>query len=499
MERLLEKVFDALDDGVVVADDELRPLWINRAGARFLGVNQSDVRPGDPASGPLGQFFGRLGLSAGGEGRPSVRGVQRLHLGDAPGDLRPVEVVVTEGHLGGRPAYIASIRDISLQEQMEKAVYDARKAQAIGALASGIAHDFNNLLTAVISQIDLVLYGGEVPAQMRQHLIYAQTSARRGAELVAKLQAFSRQSPPKFDVIDLMDVVDQALFLLRRGVSALIEIQPPTPASPGNPWLVRADTNQLLQVILNIGVNARDAMPKGGSISLEIERKQFVEQSARPPRRPGDFVCLHIRDTGFGMSPDVVSRAFEPYFSTKDLSHGPGLGLSIAASVIAEHKGWIEVASREGAGSCFSIYLPLCAVPAAPQPLAAPETKGAGGSERILVVDDEELVRMVTKAILAYRGYEIVEAADGEEAVQKYAAANPRYDLVLMDLHMPRLNGYDALQRIRSMDPKLKAILLSGGSQDPASLGGDIDGVAYLQKPFDNQELINVVRRQLDV
>jgi CheY-like chemotaxis protein len=173
--------------------------------------------------------------------------------------------------------------------------------------------------------------------------------------------------------------------------------------------------------------------------------------------------------------------------------------LSIASSVISEHSGWIEVGSTEGAGTCFFIYLPRCEVPATTA-LAdtAAESKRAEGRERVLVVDDEELVRMVIKAVLTYRGYQVSEATDGEDAIQKYQDAQPAFDLVLMDLHMPKLNGYDALLRIRQFNAKLKAILLSGGSQDPASLGGDIEGVAYLQKPFDNQELASVVRGLLD-
>lgn len=500
MDLQLASVIDALEDGIVVADEQLRPVWLNRAGGKFLGIDPCSVRAGSPSPPRLTEFLGRLGLAPGTEafGGAAGRGVQRLHLSRDGGESIPVEVVVTRGQLGGRTAVIASVRDVSVQEQMERAVYDGRKTQAIGALASGIAHDFNNILTAVISQIDLVLYGGEIPAQMRQHLIYAQTSARRGAELVSKLQAFSRQSPPKFEVVNLSEVLEQALFMLRRGITPTVEIQAPSADEATRVWQVRADTNQLLQVILNMGINARDAMPKGGTISFALEARTFAADSARPPRRAGDFVCLHIRDTGQGMAPDVVARVFEPYFSTKDLSHGPGLGLSIAASVIAEHKGWVEVTSREGAGSCFSIHLPRCETPAETKRVVPVEVRPAEGRERILIVDDEELVRMVTKAILAYRGYVIAEAADGEEAVQKYTEADPRFDLVLMDLHMPRLNGYDALQRIRAINPKLKAILLSGGSQDPSTMGGDIEGVAYLQKPFDNQELASVVRRQLD-
>jgi two-component system cell cycle sensor histidine kinase/response regulator CckA len=498
MDIPLEMVVDSLEDGILVLDESLRPVWFNRACGRLLGLERTTsptapTAPRDATPAAIERVLAQLGLAP---GLPRAEEIKRLDLTTAASEVLPVEVVLTFGCLEERRIVIVSIRDISAQQEMERAVYDARKTQAIGALAGGIAHDFNNILTAVISQIDLVLYGGEIPQSLRQHLIYAQTSARRGAELVAKLQAFSRQSPAKFEVVDLAEVIEQALFMLRRSVNPLISIHAPQTA--GRRWLVKADTNQLLQVILNIGINSRDAMPKGGSITLELSEKSFAGDTAKPPRRPGDFVCLSLADTGHGMTPEVLSRVFEPYFSTKDRSQGPGLALSIASSVIAEHAGWIEVTSKEGEGSCFSLLLPQCETPAAPKRVSPPESKPAEGRERILVVDDEELVRMVTKAVLAYRGYQISEAGDGEEAVQKYAEANPRYDLVLMDLHMPRLNGYDALQRIRAIDPKLKAVLVSGGAQDPASLGGEIEGVAYLQKPFDNQELASVVRRLLD-
>lgn len=502
----LDTVFDSLEDGILVVNEQLQPIWRNRACDRLLGLAPSGSGTDPATANALVEFLGRLGLRPGVDLAAAAKGVHRLHLAPshspAPTGTAgvPVEVVLTLARINDRPVVTASIRDVSAQEQMEKAVYDARKTQAIGALASGIAHDFNNILTAVISQIDLVLYGGEIPAHLRQHLIYAQTSARRGAELVAKLQAFSRQSPAKFEVVDLAEVLEQALFMLRRSVTPLIEIRSPQPdpaAATGQRWLVRADTTQLLQVILNLGINARDAMPNGGTIAFTLEAQSFASDTATAPRRAGDFVCLSIRDTGHGMSPEVLARVFEPYFSTKDLSHGPGLALSIASSVIAEHGGWIEVASQEDVGSSFSVFLPQCASPESRHAVSRPETKPAEGHERILVVDDEELVRMVTKAVLAYRGYQISEAGDGEEAVRKYTESSPRFDLVLMDLHMPRMNGYDALQRLRAIDPGMKAILLSGGTQDAASLA-ELEGVAYLQKPFDNQELTAVVRRLLD-
>jgi signal transduction histidine kinase/ActR/RegA family two-component response regulator len=486
----LQSVFDSLEDGILVANEALAPIWLNQASRRLLQIN--DVSFPDFTAVP--EFLRQLGLDPATGFANEKKRVQRLLLSRDGNPATPVEAVLTFGQLGPQRVVTAAIRDISVQQQMEKAVYESRKTQAIGALADGIAHDFNNILTAVISQIDLVLYGPELAAGARQHLIYAQTSARRGAELVGKLQAFSRQSPPRLEMVSLTDIIDQAVFMLRHSIPPLIEIVRPARSEP---CLVRADTNQIVQVILNIGINARDAMPKGGTLTLTLETVE-IPAGAAPPRKEGSFACLRIRDTGHGMSPEVVSRIFEPYFSTKDLSRGPGLGLSIATSVIAEHSGWIEVESAEGAGACFSIYLPRSGAPVAATNPGIREVKKAEGRERVLVVDDEELVRMVIKAILTYRGYEVFEATDGEDAIQKYQQTEPAFDLVLMDLHMPRLNGYDALLRIRQTNPKLKAILLSGGSQDPASLGGDIEGVAYLQKPFDNQELANVVRKLLD-
>ena len=486
----LQSVFDSLEDGILVANEALQPVWLNQACRRLLQIDDVAVR--DVTAVP--EFLGRLGLNAATGFPDEKKRVQRLQLPGATAGPTPVEAVLTFGVLGSQRVVTAAIRDISAQQQMEKAVYDSRMTQAIGALANGIAHDFNNILTAVISQIDLVLYGPELAAGSRQHLIYAQTSARRGAELVGKLQAFSRQSPPRLELVNLSDLVDQAVFMLRHSIPPLIKIVPPADSPPCR---VRADTNQIVQVLLNIGINARDAMPKGGTLTLSLGTVE-IPVGAAPPRKEGSFACIRVRDTGHGMPPDVVARIFEPYFSTKDLSRGPGLGLSIASSVIAEHSGWIEVESSAGAGACFSIYLPRSD---APLPTAGPGTtpgKKAEARERVLVVDDEELVRMVIKAVLTYRGYQVFEASDGEDAVLKYQQAQPAFDLVLMDLHMPRLNGYDALLRIRQLNPKLKAILLSGGSQDPASLGGDIEGVAYLQKPFDNQELANVVRKLLD-
>ncbi len=206
---------------------------------------------------------------------------------------------------------------------------------------------------------------------------------------------------------------------------------------------------------------------------------------------------MTVADTGLGISAETLSRVFEPYFSTKDASRGPGLGLSIASATIVEHGGWMEAESSAGEGTRFHIFLPRAdELDIAPREALVAESKTMDGRERILVVDDEEMVRMVTKAVLAYRGYQIVEAVDGEDAVEKYTKASPPFDLILMDVHMPTMNGHDALLKIRAINPKARVVMLSGGLHDPAS--EESVGVKFLHKPFENQELVRLVRETLD-
>jgi CheY-like chemotaxis protein len=376
-------------------------------------------------------------------------------------------------------------------------VFDSRKNQAIGALASGIAHDFNNILTAVISQIDLALTAPEFPPSLRENLVYAQTSARRGAELVSKLQVFSRQTKPKIEPLNLLDLIEQVVFMLKRSIDPRVQLQYLPPAVP--PWPVKADASYMMQALMNLGLNARDAMPKGGTLCILVHNVTFSEAGLSAPRKAGDFVRLTVGDTGHGMTAEVLGRVFEPYFSTKDASSGPGLGLSITLSIVAEHGGWMEVESRVGQGTQFHIFLPRADEKTAPATTRVTDAKSLEGKERILVVDDDELVRMVTKAVLAYRGYQVIEVEDGEQAIDAYTKSTPPFDLVLMDLHMPRMNGHDALLKIRAINPKVKAIMLSGGLHErDTESAHDLKGVAFLSKPFDNTALTRVVREMLD-
>ena len=498
MDTPLNVILDSLEDPILGVDERSNLVLINEAAASLFGCDRTAVGGMPVARIPavaeaVQQLkLGELARQGGPDKATRLLSINR-------GGAQPVSIEATVSSIqfnGGR-MFLAIVRDLSPRQQMEKTVYDARKTQALGALAGGIAHDFNNVLTAVISQIDLALHAPEFPATLKEHLIYAQTSARRGAELVNKLQMFSRQSKPVFEPVDPTEMIEQVVFVLRRSIDPQIAIHCPTTAV--KPWLVRADSNQIMQALLNLGINARDAMAQGGTLTITVENVSLDTSQARPPRKAGHYVQFAVTDTGHGMTPETANRLFEPYFSTKDLSRGPGLGLSIASAVVAEHSGWMEVESQIGKGSRFLIFLPRSTEATAVTKKVPPvEPKAVEGKERILVVDDEELVRMVTKAVLAYRGYRMVEAEDGLDAIEKYSAAAGAFDLVLMDMHMPRLNGYDALLRIRAINPNAKAIVLSGGVHDPDENFGQMPGVAFLHKPFDNQELLRLVRQMLD-
>lgn len=499
MDVCLKTVLDSIEDAILSVDDGSTVVFLNDAAGRLLGCVPAHAIGQSVSRYPrVSEAVEQLRMDA-----PSVPGqpVKSIRRFSCPrfggGEPIPMEATVSCSIVDGKRLVTAVMRDVTLQMQMEKAVYEARKTQALGSLASGIAHDFNNVLAAVISQIDLALHAPGFPAPLLEHLVHAQTSARRGAELVSKLQAFSRQNKPVLEPIDLNEVIDQVVFMLRRSIDPKIAVQSAPRAE--KPWLVTADSGQIMEAALNLGINARDAMPRGGMLTFSAENVRITPEQAHGSRRAGDFVRLSVRDTGLGMPPEVVGRIFEPYFSTKDLSRGPGLGLSITAAMVAEHSGWMEVESEVGRGSVFSIFLPR-SPEAEPKRVLAPavETSAVEGKEQILVVDDEELVRMVTKAVLAYRGYRIIEAEDGEDAVAKYAANAGAISLVLMDLHMPKLNGHEALVRIREINPKVRAVMLSGGLQEADGRLGEMEHVAFLQKPFENQELLRVVRQLLD-
>ncbi|MCI0538251.1 MAG: response regulator [Verrucomicrobiales bacterium] len=386
-------------------------------------------------------------------------------------------------------------------EQTQEAVYQARKTQAIGALAAGLAHDFNNILTAILSHLDLLLLTPALPAELREHASYAKTSTVRAAELVSRLLSFSRQARPVLAPLQLPALVEEAIVLLRRKIEAKVELRPLAFAE--DIWTVNADANHMMQLLTSLCLNGRDAMPDGGILSFKLANVAFSETEAVSPRRPGEFVRLTVSDTGKGVPPHLLERFFEHYFTTKEFGRGIGLGLAIVNSIVSEHGGWLEVESEAGAGSQFHAYLPRLrharSKRETPREVLAANNQSLEGRETILLVDDEEMVRMVVRAVLGYRGYAIVEVTNGEEALQKLTDKPARFDLVLLDLNMPKMDGWETLRRLRQIQPTVPVIVLSGDStEELAARITEAGAAVILQKPFDNLELLRQVRRMLD-
>jgi two-component system cell cycle sensor histidine kinase/response regulator CckA len=388
----------------------------------------------------------------------------------------------------------------SHSELPQQALYESQKRQVVGALAGGVAHDFNNILTAVICRLELALTDEKVPDDTRDLLKQALESAQRGAELNTKLLAFSRQANRKSAPVNLGQLINEVVFILRRSIDPRIQVQcfPP----PAGLWPVMGDAGQLTQLLMNLCLNARDAMTEGGQLSLVCSNQTVGRDAKFPLRRAGEFVQVTVSDTGRGMPPEVLARLFEPYFTTKAFGKGAGLGLSIANHVVVEHGGWMEVESEQGWGSRFHCFLPRTNATATPTRSASNEGmsgKALEGKETVLLVDDEDSIRTVVRAILSYRGYEVLEASDGEEALRKFKKSPGEIDLILLDLQMPRMNGWDTLDEILKLKSDARVVLLSGGNAERfGERNAKPRPQKLLSKPFESAELLKMVREVLD-
>jgi two-component system cell cycle sensor histidine kinase/response regulator CckA len=395
----------------------------------------------------------------------------------------------------GRVAAIASmVQDVTERRNLEAQLRQSQKMEAIGVLAGGIAHDFNNLLTVIVGNISLALLhlGAAHPAA--RGLQDAEKAAARAAGLVQQLLGFSRKSPGSPRALNLNACVRETAELLRSAVDPRIAIQ--IEEDP-RLWLVQADPGQVHQVLINLCVNARDAMENGGRLTIATANRVVEAQYCRlhPEARPGEFVEVSVSDTGAGMDRAVLARIFEPFFTTKQVGKGTGLGLSMAYGIVRQHGGWITVASELGKGSTFSVFLPRAQTGAgdgAPQ-AAAP---APAGSETILLVEDDPMVRSVGRAILENSGYRVIEAGDGEQAVRIFE--HSAVDLVLLDMTMPRKSGRDTLLEFRRIAPEVPVVMASGYASTAADELVRMGASAFVQKPYRPDELIRTLRKVLD-
>jgi len=397
----------------------------------------------------------------------------------------------------GEETLLGTMFDISERRRLEEQLLQSQKMEAVGRLAGGISHDFNNLLTAVTGYSELLLTELPEGDSRREFADEIRKAGQRAAGLTHQLLAFSRRQVLEPRVLDLNAVIANMEKMLRRVIGEDVEL---TTALESELWRTRADPGQIEQAILNLVVNARDAMPRGGRLTIETANVSIDVQFARNYEsvQPGPHVMVAVSDTGVGMDQELQSRLFEPFFTTKERGKGTGLGLSTTYGIVKQSGGSIWVYSEPGVGTTFKIYLPRSEEPldaAAPAPAPAPRA----GSETVLLVEDEPEVRRLVEKLLRMQGYSVLACAGPAEAIAAAKSASGRLDLLLTDVILPGMNGRELARVLSDVQPGLKVLYMSGYTDAAITQQGILDpGTAFLSKPFNPDALARKVREALD-
>ena len=504
-EERLRLALEGADLGSWNWDIETGELAINERWARMLGYRREEIEPHLRAWEALVHP----------EDMPSVRKVLEPHLaGRVPfyetehrmrhksGEwiwvLDRGQVISRDA--AGKPLRAAGTHlDITERKRLEAQLLQAQKMEAVGQLAGGVAHDFNNLLAAMMLQLGLLRGDLSQNPGVQEALGDLETLATQAANLTRQLLLFGRRSVMEIRPLNLNELISQLLKMLRRLLGEHIQID--FEARESLPW-IQADGAMINQVVMNLSVNARDAMPKGGRLLIRTGMDEFGSEPATDSagHPAGRYVRLSVSDTGCGMSPSTLQHIFEPFFTTKEMGKGTGLGLSTVYGIIKQHQGWLEVESEPGQGSTFLIWLPALdtvATPPTANPVVEPVT---GGGETILLVEDEPNVRRIVSQSLRKLGYGVIEAVNAAEALTLWGPRSGEIDLLLTDMVMPGgTTGLELAERLRSEKADLKVILCSGYNTEVEQDGLQrLSGIVYLPKPFGMPVLRSIVRACLD-
>lgn len=504
-EQRFRELADLLPQSVFECDLQGRFLFLNRGSYELFGYSTSDdtadltvfqmLRPDE-----VTRAKESLAVLMSGKGTTGNEYVARKK----DGSFFPVLVFSAPIQHKGTVIGIRGILiDLSERRNLELQLRKSQRMESVGHLAAGIAHDFNNILTIVHGHASLLISHHDIPPVCMESATQIMTATRKGTDLIRHLLAFSRKQVMQPKPLDINEIVNGLSHMLPSLLGEHITLQ--MRCSPRLP-LVKVDAAMMEQVLMNLAVNSRDAMPKGGVLTIKTSVCVRDENSSYScaEARNGRFVVLTVTDNGCGMDKEILGRLFEPFFSTKEASKGTGLGLATVFGIVKQHEGWIEVSSTLQKGTEFSIYLPICNGSERPQRLHDVPQEGTesiqGGSERILIVEDEPSVRQMICSILKPCGYEIHEAANGRDALEMPHVNQSQIDLLITDMVMPGgISGRELAIRMRTHHADLKVIYISGFSMEllgvsPGWLKNDI----FLSKPFSPRSLIKTVRQSLD-
>ena len=436
-------------------------------------------------------------------GRPVRNADLRIRRKD--GEIRQTLASIELLRLGEQSCLLAALLDVTDQKQLEAQLRQSQKMEAVGQLAAGIAHDFNNLLTIIHGHTSLQLARSNLDADIAKAFTQIKLASERAAALTRQLLAFTRQQIVQRKPLALGVAISQMKSLLCRTLGETIQLE--CQLAPALPW-IHADASNLDQIIMNLAVNARDAMPNGGQLLLSTGSSTVTADQAagHPDKRAGTFVVLTVTDTGCGMDKQTLARVFEPFFTTKPIGRGTGLGLSTVYGIVRQHEGWLEVESQPGVGTTFRIFLPTTDQRPEPVPAPAPGTCQAPAQavnpkpdQAILVVEDEPEVREFMTTALSTEGYEVVQAASGAEALLKWKDITHKVRLLLTDMVMPEgISGPMLAKHLLRRQPDLRIVYTSGYSPDVVANGHVLkEGVNFLGKPFTQDRLLSTVQEAL--
>ena len=498
--RLQAAALESAANAVVITDRSDKIMWVNpaftvvtgysseEAIGQSLTILNSDKHPKS--------FFDEISktIRAGKVWHGEV--VNRRKDGNLFTDEQTITPVRNES--GEITRFVTIEQDVTEKKQLAQQLNHAQRMESVGRLAGGVAHDFNNLLTVIIHYSAALMERKELDPHARQQAEEIKKAGNRAAALTRQLLAFSRQQVLEQKILNLNAIVTDTEKMLRRLIGEDIELL--TGLNP-NLSSVKADPGQIEQIIMNLAVNARDAMPKGGKLTIETANTDLDEEYARhhPSSAPGRFVLLSVTDTGIGMDQETRTHIFEPFFTTKELGKGTGLGLSTVYGIVKQSGGYIWVYSEPGQGSVFKVYLPRVEEPAQQIHRSEPAAETPGGTETVLVVEDDESLRTLTRIILEEAGYTVLEANSGPQAIETAQRRSAPIHLLLTDVVMPGMNGPKVAEELAQRHPEAKVLYMSGYTGFTAADRGLLDAkVSLIQKPFSADSLLRKVREVLE-